>query len=144
MALTGDDGTAERSGPASGRQEDGTEQGGAVPGGPRRLARVLALPARYPLTLLWAVLMLVTRSGVLAHTPAPVAAIVYAIAAPIMIPAYVVGLAWLSLGAALRIAELVPRLFEVVGVLVVAAGYVAIDRWLRSLRAAVGAARSRH
>ena len=73
-------------------------------GGPGRVARILMLPARYPLTLLWAVLMVIIKSGLLEQGPAPVASIVYAVAAPVMIPAYVVGLLWLSLGAATRVA----------------------------------------
>ncbi len=107
-----------------------------------RLIRVLSLPARYPLTLLWAVLMVIIKSGVMESGPTLVARVVYAIAAPIMVPAYVVGFVWLSLGAATRLAEIAPVLFELAGVLVVAAAYVALDRALRRLMRGVGTARS--
>ena len=53
-------------------------------GGHTPLARLLSLPARYPLTLLWAVLMLVVKSGIIERAPPAVASIVYATMAPFM------------------------------------------------------------
>ncbi len=101
---------------------------GAGGGGRGRLARLARVPLRYPITVFWAVLMLVLKSGVLAGMPAVLGG-VSAVAAPFMIPAYVVGFAWLSLGQALLgFGARVPVWFEVLGVLVVTGAYTLVDR----------------
>ncbi len=98
------------------------------------VARLLRLPLRYPVTLLWAVLMLVLKSGVLASVPTVLAG-VSAVAAPIMIPAYIVGFAWLGVGQQLLgFGARVPLWFEALGVLVVASAYVLVDRLLWTFR----------
>ena len=85
------------------------------------------------MTLVWAVLMLVEKTGVLERAPATVQAVLHAVAAPIMIPAYIVGSAWLGVGTLLGFQATVPVWFEVLGVLVVGAAYVAVDRAIRGL-----------
>ncbi len=107
---------------------------GAGGGGRGTFGRLLRLPLRYPLTALWAVLMVVFKSGVLAGAPAVLAG-VSALAAPLMIPAYIVGFAWLGVGQRLfGFDARVPLWFEVVGVLIVAGAYVLVDRVLWSFR----------
>ncbi len=113
---------------------DPMQQGKATSGGGGGpLARVLRLPLRYPITVVWAVLMLVLKSGVLEGVPAVLSG-VSAVAAPFMIPAYIVGIAWLGVGQQLGFGEGVPLWFEVLGVLIVAGAYVLIDRLLWRFR----------
>lgn len=107
------------------------DPGDAGTSGRRALRLAGALPRRYPVTLVWGALMILMKSGLLEGAPAALA-VVSAVAAPIMIPAYVVGMGWLGVGVTAGVSDAL--WFEIAGVLIVAGAYLLLDRALRAFR----------